>query len=97
MTIPTTEPAQVPSNPDKTSASKAFTQLPQHIQEAIAEYKAKGKGWTPDYTPGGEDEKIRNAFAAYAGLNDIPDDRDEGKDPWRFEVCWERLYAEKLY
>lgn len=77
--------AQVPSKPDETSASKAFTQLPPNIAAAVAAYKAKGKGWTPDYKPGSEDEKIRAVFAAYA-TNDVPDDRDESQDPWKFEV-----------
>lgn len=86
MTIPATEAAQVPSNPNETSASKAFTQLPSHIQAAIAEYKATSKGWTPDYKPGGADEKIRAAFAAYA-THDEPDDYDHSNGPWRFEIA----------
>ncbi|GHJ85537.1 hypothetical protein NliqN6_1939 [Naganishia liquefaciens] len=86
MAIPATEAAQVPSNPNETSASKAFTQLPPHIQAAIAEYKATSKGWTPDYKPGGADEKIRAAFAAYA-THDEPDDYDESKGTWRFEIA----------
>lgn len=85
MTISNATLAQEPSKPDETSASKAFTQLPPDIAAAVAEYKARGKGWTPDYKPGGADEKIRAVFAAYA-TNDDPDDRDESQDPWKFEV-----------
>ena len=87
MTISNDNLAQVPSKPDETSASKAFTQLPPHVAAAVAAYKAKGKGWTPDYKHGGNDEKIREVFAAYA-TNDVPDDRDESQDPWKFEVSW---------
>ncbi|KAJ9110182.1 hypothetical protein QFC20_003034 [Naganishia adeliensis] len=85
MTITNGNLAQVPSKPDETSASKAFTQLPPDIAAAVAAYKAKGKGWTPDYKHGGTDEKIREVFAAYA-TNDAPDDRDESQDPWKFEL-----------
>ncbi|KAJ9109731.1 hypothetical protein QFC19_001961 [Naganishia cerealis] len=77
---------QEPSRPDETSASKAFTQLPPHIAHAVAEFKAMGAKWTPDYKPGAEDERIRAVFAAYA-TNDLPDDRDESQDPWKFEAC----------
>ncbi|KAJ9109109.1 hypothetical protein QFC21_000437 [Naganishia friedmannii] len=76
---------QKPSRPDETSASKAFTQLPPHIAEAVAQFKSKGHKWTPDYKPGSEDEKIRAVFAAYA-TNDEPDNRDESQDPWEFEI-----------
>lgn len=82
----------MPSKPDETSASKAFTQLPPDIAAAVAAYKAKGKGWTPDYKHGGTDEKIREVFAAYA-TNDVPDDRDESQDPWKFEVSWSSMDA----
>jgi hypothetical protein len=78
--------AQKPSQPDETSASKAFTQLPPDIAKAVAAFKSKGHKWTPDYKPGSEDEKIRAVFAAYA-TNDEPDNRDESQDPWKFEVC----------
>ncbi|KAJ9128176.1 hypothetical protein QFC24_000468 [Naganishia onofrii] len=77
--------AQKPSQPDETSASKAFTQLPPDIAKAVAAFKSKGHKWTPDYKPGSEDEKIRAVFAAYA-TNDEPDNRDESQDPWKFEV-----------
>lgn len=80
------EPAQVPSDPKETSASRAFQQLSKEQQDRIVAEQARQKraNWVPDDLA--EDDTRKDLFAAYNLRNEAEGIRDEAADQYKFEV-----------
>jgi hypothetical protein len=80
------EPAQVPSRPDETSASRAFQQLDPKEQKEVskAQVKEEDEDWTErlKHLTGKEAE----VFKAYNLTEEDSAPRDESGDLYKYEV-----------